>query len=162
MMKELKKRALSMALTITMILCIFLCMFLCMMLISGGNAGTVQAESTNSLPTIAMPSDGASTTVPNISPAAPDQQNTDNGAAVSNDNNNETTTTEETINDENTPLSSKSKSEKIADNKTPKGVIKDTCYIHWIMIILTALFGIYNIVRVIKGNKEELEERTNR
>mgnify|MGYP001162869943 CR=1 FL=1 len=153
-MKELNNRALSMALTITMILC--------MMFILGGNVSTVKAESTNSLPTIAMPSDGASTTVPNISPAAPDQQNTDNGAAVSNDNNNETTTTEETINDENTPLSSKSKSEKIADNKTPKGVIKDTCYIHWIMIILTALFGIYNIVRVIKGNKEELEERTNR
>ena len=66
MMKELKKRALSMALTITMILC----MFLCMMLISGGNAGTVQAESTNQLPTIAMPSDGATTTVPNSSPVA--------------------------------------------------------------------------------------------
>ena len=153
-MKELNNRALSMALTITMILC--------MMFILGGNVSTVKAESTNSLPTIAMPSDGASTTVPNISPAAPDQQNTDNGAAVSNDNNETTTDTEETINDENTPLSSKSKSEKIADNKTPKGVIKDTCYIHWIMIILTALFGIYNIVRVIKGNKEELKERTNR
>lgn len=158
MMKELKKRALSMALTITMILC----MFLCMMLISGGNAGTVQAESTNQLPTIAMPSDGATTTVPNSSPVAPDQQNTDNGAAVSNDNNETTTDTEETINDENTPLASKSKSEKISDDKTPKGVTKDTCYIHWIMLILTALFGIYNIVRVVKGNKKESEEKSNR
>jgi len=157
-MKELKKRALSMALTITMILC----MFLCMMLISGGNAGTVQAESTNQLPTIAMPSDGATTTVPNSSPVAPDQQNTDNGAAVSNDNNETTTDTEETINDENTPLASKSKSEKISDDKTPKGVTKDTCYIHWIMLILTALFGIYNIVRVVKGNKKESEEKSNR
>lgn len=158
MMKELKKRALSMALTITMILC----MFLCMMLISGGNAGTVQAESTNQLPTIAMPSDGATTTVPNSSPVAPDQQNTDNGAAVSNDNNETTTDTEETINDENMPLASKSKSEKISDDKTPKGVTKDTCYIHWIMLILTALFGIYNIVRVVKGNKKESEEKSNR
>ena len=137
-------------------------MFLCMMLISGGNAGTVQAESTNQLPTIAMPSDGATTTVPNSSPVAPDQQNTDNGAAVSNDNNETTTDTEETINDENTPLASKSKSEKISDDKTPKGVTKDTCYIHWIMLILTALFGIYNIVRVVKGNKKESEEKSNR
>ena len=127
--------------------------------------GTVVAPAavTNPIPAIAMPANGAATTVPNRRTAAtPAQQNT-NTAAVANNNNNDTTTdTTETINDDKTPLASNSKSEKISDNKTPKGVTKDTCYIHWIMLILTALFGIYNIVRVVKGNKEESEEKSNR
>jgi uncharacterized repeat protein (TIGR02543 family) len=99
-------------------------------------ANNQRTAATTQRPAVAVPSDGASTT---------------------ND-----TTTQETINDDKTPLASNSKSEKISDDKTPKAVTEDTCYIHWIMLILIALFGIYNVVRVVKGNKEESEEKANR
>ncbi len=43
----------------------------------------------------------------------------------------------------------------IEDGKTPLGAAEDTCYIHWIVLILSLLVGGYTIVRIVVANRQK-------
>jgi hypothetical protein len=47
---------------------------------------------------------------------------------------------------------------RIADEDTPLGAAEDTCYVHWIILILTLLAGTYNVVRVFARRRRAVHE----
>ena len=46
----------------------------------------------------------------------------------------------------------------IDDEETPLAAAEDTCYIHWITLILTLLAGGYSLVRAFVRIRKDVEE----
>jgi hypothetical protein len=47
---------------------------------------------------------------------------------------------------------------RISDEDTPLGAAEDTCYVHWIILILTLLAGTYHVVRIFARKRRAAHE----
>ena len=71
------------------------------------------------------------------------------------------------IADEQTPLADAADdtvaddTKNIEDNATPLAATEDNCFIHWIILILTLVCGVYNLIRAFVRKRKNSEEAEN-
>ena len=64
---------------------------------------------------------------------------------------------DDTVSDDNTADDTKN----IEDEATPLAATEDNCIIHWIILILTLVCGVYNLVRAFVRKSKNSEDAEN-